>query len=98
MRRQRLGPRTERLDSLHCRNPEYTKDRDQVVPWGPRPSLAIVRRRWSSGTWSKASGRPLSGWNKFGLESYIDSDSLVSEPNPRESNIDCADNVDCAFR
>ena len=36
---------------------------------------------------------PLSGWNKFGLESFIDSDSIVSERASHESNLDCADNV-----
>src|SRR5713226_9074314 len=86
-----------RFDSRHCRPSRYSKDRDQVVPWGPPRALRSYDGVGLAERGPRRAEGPLSGWNKFGPESYIDSDSLVSGRDSDESNADRADDVDCTF-
>src|SRR6266481_7267581 len=75
-----------RFDSRHYRPPVYSKDRDQVVPWGPPRALRSYDGVGLAERGPRRAEGPLSGWNKFGPESYIDSDSLVSGRDSDESN------------
>src|SRR5712671_2439986 len=87
-----------RFDSRHCRPPVYSKDRDQVVPWGPPRALRSYDGVGLAERGPRRAEGPLSGWNKFGPESYIDSDSLVSRPDSREGNLDRAHSVEWRSR